>query len=140
MLAVRIRLGTLGPSFELRVVVSKLRSAAWLLVGSVRDHWTLGGWRNWQTCTVRAFRNRAFLPYPTRRRAKRVPLSAGDCNTGLVGCLLIVRELEGVDAGSTSVVGGAGGGPAGDRIGPQPDRGREGSWPSGLNRGAGGRT
>ena len=34
-------------------------------------------------------------------------LSAGDCNTGLVGCLLMVRELEGVDAGSTSVVGGA---------------------------------
>jgi O-acetyl-ADP-ribose deacetylase (regulator of RNase III) len=35
------------------------------------------------------------------------PLSAGDCNTGLVGCLLMVRELEGVDAGCTSVVGGA---------------------------------
>ena len=34
-------------------------------------------------------------------------LSAGDRNTGLVGCLLMVRELEGVDAGSTSVVGGA---------------------------------
>ena len=38
---------------------------------------------------------------------KRTLLSAGDCNTGLVGCLLMVRELEGVDAGSTSVVGGA---------------------------------
>lgn len=35
------------------------------------------------------------------------PVSAGHCNTGLVGCLLMVRELEGVDAGSTSVVRGA---------------------------------
>jgi hypothetical protein len=34
-------------------------------------------------------------------------LSAGDCITVLVGRLLLVRGLEGVDAGCTSAVGGA---------------------------------
>ena len=46
-----------------------------------------------------------------------IPVSVGDCNTGLVGCLLMVGELEGVDAGCTSVVGGAWGDGAGDREG-----------------------
>ena len=49
----------------------------------------------------------AMHPALTPVDVLQVPLSAGDCNTGLVGCLLMVRELEGVDAGSTSVVGGA---------------------------------
>ncbi len=38
---------------------------------------------------------------------KHIPLSAGHCNTELVGRLMMVRELEDVDAGSSSVVGGA---------------------------------
>ena len=95
-LVARARLG-------LGVVVSSAAATAfsvvWLrapwgetLLGPLRVSSALGAWT----------RERSSGDLP--RVLNDLPLSAGDCNTGLVGCLLMVRELEGVDAGSTSVV------------------------------------
>ncbi len=66
---------------------------------------TRGFWpatREWETIVVKGLAGVA-------PQACQVwsPVSAGHCNTELVGRLMMVREQEGVDAGSSSVVGGA---------------------------------